>query len=100
MSDYVLRNFDEDMLYYSFGNAVAMIMAGHVKITTVAAYMGSSLWTAVPQMKFKQYLHMADSTSDRGGLLACQSMAAAADAICWRWDFLWGCPGGCWLLPG
>ena len=37
MSDYVLRNFDEDMLYYSFGNAVAMIMAGHVKITTVAA---------------------------------------------------------------
>ena len=46
MSDYVLRNFDEDMLYYSFGNAVAMIMAGHVKITTVAAYMGSSLWTA------------------------------------------------------
>ena len=49
-----------------------------MKITTVAAYMGSSLWTAVPQMKFKQYLHMADSTSDRGGLLACQSMAAAA----------------------
>ena len=29
--------------------------------------MGSSLWTAVPQMKFKQYLHMADSTSDRAG---------------------------------
>lgn len=78
MSDYVLRNFDEDMLYYSFGNAVTMIMAGHVKITTVAAYMGSSLWTVIPQMKFKQYLHMADSTSDRGGLLACQSMAAAA----------------------
>lgn len=78
MSDYVLRNFDEDMLYYSFGNAVTMIMAGHVKMTTVAAYMGANLWTIIPQMKFKKYLHMADATSDRGGLLACQSLAAAA----------------------
>lgn len=78
VSDYVLEYFDEEMLYFSFGNAIAMIMAGHVKMTTAAAYMGCSIWTALPQMKFKEYLHAADATSDRGGLLACQSLAAAA----------------------
>lgn len=78
ISDYTLRNFDDDMLYYSFGNAMSMIMAGHVKITTAAAYMGANLWTILPQIKFKQYLHMADATSDRGGLLACQTLSGVA----------------------
>ncbi len=77
ISDYTLENYDIDMLYYAFGNAVTMIKAGHTKMTTAAAYMGCNLWTALPQMKFKEYLHAMDATSDRGGLLACQSLAAA-----------------------
>ena len=78
ISDYVLEQYDTEMLYFAFGNAVTMILAGHVKMTTAAAYMGCNIWTALPQMKFKEYLHAADATSDRGGLLACQNFAAAA----------------------
>lgn len=78
ISDYVLEQYDTDMLYFAFGNAVTMILAGHVKMTTAAAYMGCNIWTALPQSEFKKYLHAADATSDRGGLLACQSLAAAA----------------------
>lgn len=77
ITDYVLENYDEDMLYFAFGNAITMILAGHVKMTTAAAYMGCNIWTALPQIKFKEYLHAADATSDRGGLLACQSLCAA-----------------------
>ena len=78
VSDYVLEHYDEEMLYFSFGNAIAMIKVGHVKMTTAAAYMGCNIRTALPQIKFKEYLLAADATSDRGGLLACQSLAAAA----------------------
>lgn len=78
VADYVIKTFDDDMLYYLFGNAMAMIMADHVKMTTVAAYMGANLWTIIPQIEFKHYLHLADATSDRGGLLACQSITAVA----------------------
>lgn len=78
ITDYVLEQCDDEMLYYGFGNAIAMIRAGHVKLTTAAAYMGCNLWTFLPQIKFKEFLHAADATSDRGGLLACQSIAAAA----------------------
>lgn len=78
ISDYVVEQFDDEMLYYGFGNAITMIRAGHVKMTTAAAYMRCDIWTLLPQIKFKEYLHAADATSDRGGLLACQSFAAAA----------------------
>ena len=39
MADYVLQTYDEDMLYYILGNAVAMILAGHVEMTTAASYI-------------------------------------------------------------
>lgn len=78
MADYVLRTYDDEMLFYMFGNAIAMILAGHVKMATAAAYMGASKLLLLPQLEFKRYLHFADATSDRGGLLACQSFAAAA----------------------
>lgn len=77
--DYILRYNDEDMLYYNFGNAVTMIKADHVGLSTLASYMpGGSIFVDVPKLLFTAYLHSADSTSDRGGLLACQSLAAAA----------------------
>lgn len=75
--DYVLNSFDKEMLYYNVGNAVTMIKADHVGLTTLAAYMpGGSLFIDVPKMLFMAYLHAADSTSDRGGLLASQSFAS------------------------
>lgn len=78
-SDYVLQYFDDEMLYYMIGNAISMIIAGHVDMSTAASYMKKgTLFTLPAQLAFKKYLHIADATSDRGGLLACQSLAAVA----------------------
>ncbi len=77
ISDYISEMADEDMLYYLFGNAMAMIKAGHVEITNLTSYMTSNIWLMAPQLAIKSYLHIADSTSDRGGLLACQSFRSA-----------------------
>lgn len=78
ISDYISKAADEEMLYYLFGNAMTMIKAGHVEITTLTSYMTDNIWLAAPQLAVKSYLHKADVTSDRGGLLACQSFRAAA----------------------
>lgn len=77
ISDYTLSRFDDDMMYYSLGNAVSMIKAGHVKLATIAAYFPSYLLVSIIKKPFMDYLHAADATSDRGGLLACQSFSAA-----------------------
>ena len=82
--DYVLRHDDEGMLFYNFGNAITMIKANHVELTTLAAYLPGNLFIDVPKMLFLAYLHSADSTSDRGGLLACQSFASAARQQFWE----------------
>ena len=76
--DYVLNNFDEDMLYYDLGNVVTMLKADHVGISTLAAYIPGGGLIEIPKLLFNAYLHSADSTSDRGGLLSCQSWCAAA----------------------
>ncbi len=77
ISDYIAAEADRDMLYYLFGNAIAMIKAGHVEITNITSCMPGNLWLTIPQIAIKRYLHIADATSDRGGLLACQSFSAA-----------------------
>lgn len=76
--DYVLNTFDNEMLYYNVGNAITMIKAGHVGLTTLAAYLPGNAFIDIPKLLFTAYLHNADSTSDRGGLLASQSWAATA----------------------
>ena len=76
--DYVLNTFDNEMLYYNVGNAITMIKAGHVGLTTLAAYLPGGSLIDIPKLLFTAYLHTADSTSDRGGLLASQSWAATA----------------------
>lgn len=76
--DFVFSSFDNEMLYYNIGNAITMIKAEHVGLTTLAAYMpGGSIFIDTPKMLFCAYLHAADATSDRGGLLASQSFAAS-----------------------
>lgn len=78
LSDYLLETADEDMWFYLFGNAVTMIKNGHVDISNLANFMPSTLVTQVPKLLLLDFLRIADITSDRGGLLACQSIAAAA----------------------
>lgn len=82
--DYVLRYSDEDMLYYNIGNAITMIKADHVGLTTLAAYMPGGGLIELPKLLFTAYLHCADSTSDRGGLLASQSFAATVRNHFWE----------------
>lgn len=78
VSDYFLKSADQMMFAYMVGNAISMIMAGQLEITTLMIQMPGRLYTLPVRALFVQYLHAADATSDRGGLLACQSYAAAA----------------------
>ena len=82
--DYVLRYSDSDMLYYNVGNAVTMIKADHVELAMIAEYMPGGGFIEGPKLLFTKYLHLADSTSDRGGLLACQSFATAIRNHFWE----------------
>lgn len=77
ISDYIAQHADREMLYYLFGNAIGMIKGDHVEITNITSCMTSNLWLTAPQLAIKKYLHLADATSDRAGLLACQSLSAA-----------------------
>ena len=81
LPDYIAQEYDEDMLYYILGNAVAMLKAGHVKLATVCSVMVDSPVTQLFEMVIEAWMRAADLSSDRGGLLACQSYAAAARCI-------------------
>lgn len=82
-SDYLLDKFDEDMLYFAFGELIAMFKGGHSRLSTVC-YLIPSTPEALPvKLPLLSYLRAADLSSDRGGLLACQSFAAAARCILW-----------------
>ncbi len=81
MPDYILQEYDEDMLYYVLGNAVAMLKAGHVKLSTVCSVMVDTPVTKPFQLALEACMRAADLSSDRGGLLACQSYSAAARCV-------------------
>lgn len=82
-SDYLLEKFDEDMLYFAFGELIAMFKGGHTRLSTVC-YLIPPTPEALPlKLPLLAYLRAADLSSDRGGLLACQSFAAAAKCILW-----------------
>lgn len=69
--------YDDDMLRYAFGNAVTMLKAGHVKFANIAGFVPGAGPFEVIKKPFIDFIHAADATSDRGGLLACQSFTAA-----------------------
>lgn len=82
-SDYILEKFDEDMLYFAFGELIAMFKGGHTRLSTVC-YLIPPVPEALPlKLPLLAYLRAADLSSDRGGLLACQDFAAAAKCILW-----------------
>lgn len=77
VSDYTMDEFNEDEMYYLVGNAIAMYKAGHTDLSNLLQFLGGQLFFAI-DLPLKAFLRAADLTSDRGGLLACQSFAAAA----------------------
>ena len=84
ISDYILENFDTDMLYFAIGNTISMFKSGHVRMVTAYAIMPDTLFTAPVELGIKKYLRAADLTSDRGGLLACQNISAALKCMLWE----------------
>lgn len=76
VSDYTLEHFNEEELYYMTGNAIAMYKAGHTDLANLMNFMSGQI-PAPLRIPLLCYLRAADLTSDRGGLLACQSFAAA-----------------------
>lgn len=84
LSDFILDSFDTDMLYFTIGNIISMFKSGHVKMVTAYSIIPKAIVTAPIEMLIKKYLRAADMTSDRGGLLACQNIAAAIKCILWE----------------
>lgn len=84
LSDFILEHFDTDMLYFTIGNTISMFKSGHVKIVTAYSILPETIVTAPIELLMKKYLRAADMTSDRGGLLACQNIAAALKCILWE----------------
>lgn len=84
ISDYMVENLDEDMLYFIIGNIISMFKCGHVGIITAYAILPERPITAPLMLAINQYLRAADLTSDRGGLLACQSISTALKYILWE----------------
>ncbi len=77
ISDYTADEFNEEELYYLFGNAVTMYKAGHTDLANLLNFVSGQIPLPL-RLPLLSYLRAADLTSDRGGLLACQSLAAAA----------------------
>lgn len=84
LSDYIADQFTEDMLYFSFGNLISMIKAGHIRLATVCSMMMSTPQTEVFKLPLQAMMRAADLTSDRGGLLATQNFGGAARCILWE----------------
>ena len=84
LSDYIADQFTEDMLYFSFGNLVSMIKAGHIRLATVCSMMMATPQTELLKFPLQAMMRAADLTSDRGGLLAAQNFGAAARCSLWE----------------
>lgn len=79
--DYLLDHYDRDMLYYVFGNAITMLKAGHVKLSTICSVMVENTFAKPFVMVLEACMRAADMTSDRGGLLCCQCYPAAVRCL-------------------
>ena len=84
ISDYIVDNFDGDMLYFVIGNTISMFKSGHVGMVTAYSMMPGKLLSLPVELAIKRYLRAADMTSDRAGLLACQNIVAAMKCILWE----------------
>ena len=84
ISDYMVENLSSDLLYFAIGNIVSMFKSGHVGLVTASGILPERVATVPLTLAINQYLKAADMTSDRGGLLACQSIGTALKYIMWE----------------
>ena len=84
MSDYILDQFTEGMLYHAFGNLISMLKAGHIRLATICSMMVAFPHSEVLMLPVQALMRAADLTSDRGGLLACQDFGASAMCMLWE----------------
>lgn len=84
LSDYIADSFTDDMLYFSFGNLISMLLAGHIRLATICSMMVVTPQTDLLKLPLQALMRAADLTSDRGGLLASQDFGAAARCILWE----------------
>lgn len=80
--DYVLANFDDSLLYFTFGRAITRLKSGYLKFY-IAANMLITMTAPIEfasdavKMTLANWMRKSQLTADRGGLLACQSIRTA-----------------------
>ncbi len=84
ITDYIISHFDDDMLYYTFGNCVSMFKAGHIRLSSICSVMGNDPVMTPFKLPLQFYMRAADLSSDRGGLLACRNIGAALKCLLWE----------------
>lgn len=84
--DFILNDYDSDMIYFETGRAVTMLKSDNAQLRV-------ALWAAIPLVNsipvigamalpvLASWLRKADLTEDRGGLLACQEIGIAEKTL-------------------
>ena len=86
--DFLLGEFDEQMLKFQIGRAVTALKADTCQMYMLArAVLGASLFIPIPGVRditvamIAEWMRKNGLTQDRGGLLACQDMDVAARVL-------------------
>lgn len=82
VSDFILNNYDDSLLYFVFGRVVARFKCGYVKYDTACDLLlkGTApieLISEPLRIALASWMRKSELTADRGGLLACQNMKTA-----------------------
>lgn len=82
VSDFVLNNYEDSMLYFLFGRVVTRFKSGYMKYFTASELIMQGLapvaLVSEPlRIALANWLRKSELSADRGGLLACQNMQTA-----------------------
>lgn len=82
ISDYLLNDYDESMLYFLLGRVITRFKAGYMKYFTASDLIlqGTGIVGLISEplrIALANWRRKAEMTADRGGLLACQNMQTA-----------------------
>lgn len=84
VSDFILNNYDDDLLYFKFGRAITRMKSGHLKlyvaVNTLMTVTGAGVSDSV-KLAMANWMRKSELTADRGGLLACQSIRSAMTVL-------------------
>ncbi len=80
--DFVINNFDENLLYFTVGRAITRLKSGYLKFFIAAKIMLLAT-DSIPfvsdavKLALSNWLRKSELTADRGGFLACQNFQTA-----------------------